>query len=225
MNRIQRHALYRKVFLAIWAMATVILAVCVVLLAKEMIDRGYQPLPAPGEDAPTFTTEQVRPDASVGRRVSLYFAGPEARALAVEERELQLTPHTQENARIALEALIAGPTQGLTPVLPPSVKVRSVFLLEDGELVLDFSQELQTDPVRPRSASADALLIQGIAHTLAQNGLRGQGDRAVRRLRILFEGTPLSEQFSFPEHLDLTGTVVPDPAWVATQGLADVYGQ
>jgi len=66
MNRTQRHAFYRKVFLAVWAMATVILAVCVVLLAKEMIDRGYQPLPMPGEDAPTFTTERVRPDA-IGR--------------------------------------------------------------------------------------------------------------------------------------------------------------
>jgi hypothetical protein len=67
---------------------------------------------------------------------------------------------------------------------------------------------------RPKSASAESLMVYGIANTLAQESVRGDGDGGVRTVRFLLEGAPFDH--AFPEHIDLTDAVGPAPEWILT---------
>lgn len=213
MNAAGRAEFFKRVFLAVWAMATLVLVFFSALLLYELIEAGHNPLPLPELPTPSLAG-QLPGERAPSREVTLYFADPLGAALAGETRELEIGAYTQDNCRKALEALIAGPQNGSTPILPASVKIRGAFLVEN-ELVVDFSQELRTDPARPKSTSAEALMIHGIANTLTQSSLKGEDGAVVRRVRFLFEGSPLEE--SFPEHIDLSQPVEPDPRWFAAR--------
>lgn len=223
MSASDRTRFFKRALLAVWGMATLILLFSLGLLTYDLMQRGYTPLPP----RPTPDAAEQKPfrgsAASVRRSVTLYFSNADATGLVGEIREFQIGPFTQENCRTVLDALIAGPrAQERAPILPPTAKVRSVFLLENGELVIDFSREIQTDPTRPKSASAEALMMYGIANTLAQTTLKGERDIAVRRIRLLFEGSPFPP--TFPEHLDFSQSVEPDPGWFAQEGTGGSYG-
>jgi hypothetical protein len=208
----------RQAFMALWAMATVVLVFAVALLVYELFESGRHPLPPVTESAaPDTPTRSMMPDAPPRERpVTLFFAGSDGLRLAPESRALALGDSTQENARLVLEALVNGPREtARVPILPPTVKVRHVYLLESGELVVDFSSDLRFDPTRPKSASAECLMVYGIVNTLAQEAVAGANDRRITRVRVLFEGSPLDDD-AFPEHLDLADAVWPDRSWLAS---------
>jgi len=151
----------------------------------------------------------VRDEAPVASQplVRLYFAHPTELRLAPEDRPLSIGDATLENCRAAIQALIAGPSAGAGPTLPPGAHLRAIYLLDSGELVVDFARDL--DAPMLHSAGAEWLLIQSLAHTLTQPGLQGPNDRAVTTLRLLYEGSPAEE--SFPSHILLAGPLRPDP--------------
>ena len=95
---------------------------------------------------------------------------------------------------------------------PASAKVRAVYLLPDGELVVDFSYELAQD--HQKSTSAEALLVYGVANTLTQAAVKGEREQAVRTVRFLVEGSTPHEWFEC--HLDLSEAVAPNPRWIQT---------
>ena len=68
--------------------------------------------------------------------------------------------------------------------------MRGIYLLEDGELVVDFSGEIVSEHLRFSSAAMECLMIYGVVNTLTQDALRGPEDLPVRRVRFLFEGRP-----------------------------------
>lgn len=215
-----RKKFFKQLLFSLWGMATLILLFCVAFLVYDMSEKGQSPLPPPDASAivaPVKPANTIRA-ASGQREVSLFFAEPGAAHLRPEKRVLPLTEQTQANCRVALEALIGGPQEDLVPIVLPTVRVKNVFLMRDGTLVVDFSQELQTDPARPKSVSAEALLVYGITQTVCQDALRGKDGPAVRRTQFLFEGSPMGD--AFPEHLDLSGPVEPDPSWVVPSGPA-----
>ncbi len=113
-----------------------------------------------------------------------------------------------------MAALIAGPRDILTPVLDASVKVRALYLREDGELVVDFSRELQSKHSRFKSASLESLMLYAIVNTVTQTALRAGDDPIVRTVRILIEGMPPTE--AYPAHLTWAEPVAPDARWVSS---------
>ena len=131
--------------------------------------------------------------------------------------------YTQDNCRKVLEALISGPQGDLAPILPPTSKLRGVFLLESGELVVDFSQELRTDATRPRSAHAEAMMVYGLVNTIAQQEVLGDQGGGVRQVRFMFYGSPADD--TFPEHMDLSSPVKPDPQWQAAAAGPMAHGR
>ena len=202
-------------FLSVWAMATLILVFAVVLLVREMARQNLDPLGFMREENAGQTARQARPNPGLPvaeRDVALYFASRDARGLVPELRRIELTNSTIENCRTAIEALVAGPTQPLAPVIPGSVQVRALYMLDNGELVVDFSRELQQEHARRNSASLEALLIYALANTLTQNTLAGEEGGPVRRLRLLIEGLP--PQVTFPAHIDVSQPIAPDQRWV-----------
>ena len=134
----RRQELLRTLFLALWGMITLILLFTVGFLviltaqkreelrALEAIPEGPFPL---GIDAQ---------GARSTREVKLFFAATDKTALRPETRRIEFTDRTVANCREALEALIEGPRERLGEVLPPTAKIRGIYLLDNGELVVDF---------------------------------------------------------------------------------------
>lgn len=213
MNTEERSVLLRKVLVVTWAMATVVLLACVGVLAWEITQR--QELPA--TTAAELDAIPAAPSQGAGplQEVQLFFSSPDGMNLAAEPRRIEVTDSTTENCRRAIAALIAGSLASNAPILPPDTKLRALYLLDQGELVVDFSRELELR--HPKSALADGLLVNGLVATLTQPALQHAQSGAVRRVRFLLEGSPPQE--SFPAHVDLSQPVYPGGGWLpAPQG-------
>ena len=221
-SRFRKNAL-RTLFMSAWAMVTLVLLFMVVLLVQEIAKSGGDPLDAltlvAPEDARTAPRATANRSASTGsRNIELYFASPDGEALQIETRAIATTESTVENCRAALDALIKGPQSEAAPVLPPSASVKALYLLPEGELVVNFSRELQSEYGRLSSAALESLLAQGVAHTVAQAALQNAMDPKVRKVRILIEDAPPTE--AFPAHIDLGAPVAPDSQWLAPSAAA-----
>lgn len=215
MNAAGRRAFFWRALLVAWSMVTLVLLFCVVLLVVEMIRGGQDPLELVKETIPQEASTPVESAGPVStREITLYFAGPGARKLVPETRRIDCGDYTVDNCRNVLDALIQGPLQpGRTPILPSEVKVRALYLLDSGELAIDFSIELQILHRRLKSTSLEALMVHGIANTLAQTAVKGGREVAVKAVRILIEGQEPGEQF--PAHIDVSAPIAPDLSWLA----------
>lgn len=217
MSRNFRLTVLQKLALSIWAMGTLVLLFVVVLLVREIAANGRDPIGAfelteeeQAQRAPTSRT------TSVGtREVLLYFSAPDGRSLVTEKRVLAFSNSTVENCKTVLTALIEGPQTGTSPILPKTVKVKSLFLLEGGEMVINFSRELQSEHARFSSATLESLMVQGIVQTVAQSAVQEGEAPRINRVRFLIEDAPPSE--AFPAHIDLAEPVAPDVQWLTAQ--------
>jgi len=201
-------------------MMTLVLVFCIAILVYEMIESGHRvedfarraqaPAPAPRAEEPSETvrTEQVL----------LFFGDATGRRLTSEPRAIAFSEYTARNCRAALDALIQGPREPRShaPILSAATRIRALYLLEEGELVVDFSRELVTEHRPLRSALLEALMFYGIVQTLTQSALQGAQGPSVRTVRFLVEGAVPGA--SFPAHVDVSKPLVPDPRWVAPAG-------
>ncbi len=200
----------RKVLLALWAMATLILLFSVVLLTSELIRLGHNPLTLPEVLPDPIASVAPSEPSTEARDVTLYFATADARLLSGESRSLSHSESTVENCRAALDALIEGPLPPLHALIPKAVDVRGMWLLDSGELVVDFTYPLQE---ARKSVSEEALLVYSVVDTLAQPTLQGSDKKQVRSVRLLIGGLPPTNLY--PAHLDLSGALTPDSQWIA----------
>jgi hypothetical protein len=217
MSEEYRHHILRNILLSLWAMLTLVLVFALFLLANEMVREGRDPLGLLRGNEATATVSATaasrpRPAASRGsREVDLFFARKDGMGLAPEPRRVEVTASTVENCRAALQELRKGPSRASIPVMPANTTVRALYLLQDGELVIDFARDLHADKAQENSVALEALMVYGIVNTLAQQELRGEEDPAVRRVRFLIEGAAPLE--GYPAHLDLTKPVGPNRDW------------
>jgi spore germination protein GerM len=218
MSRNFRWTVMQKLFFSLWAMATLVLLFVVALLVRDIAANGRDPVGAfqlTEEEQAQRAPEATRSTSVGTREVLLYFSAPDGQSLATEKRVLTFSNSTVENCKSVLAALIEGPQTGTSPILPKSVKVKSLFLLEGGELVVNFSRELQSEHARFSSAALESLMVQGIVQSVAQSAVHeGEGPR-VSRVRFLIEDAPPSE--AFPAHIDLAEPVAPDAHWLSAQ--------
>lgn len=213
---VRRQDILRKFMISIWAMVTLVLFFSVILLVREMLETGQDPLAAlrvaSEQETEAMPAPRRQADILGARELTLYFATSDGRVLAPEIHTIEFSGSTVENCKRALQKLIAGPRDILTPILPATAKIRAMYLLENGELVVDFSRELLSEHARFKSASLEALMVYGVVNTLTQETLRSKNGVPVRQVRFLFEGLPPLE--NFPAHLDLRQPVGPDQRWI-----------
>jgi hypothetical protein len=205
-------SLMRRVVLAAWGMGTMVLAFTVVLLVYVLFERDNE---LPPVKPPAAVPESVH-DVSErlpAKNIQVYFADSGGNALAAESVAIEFGDYTVDNCRNALEALIHGPKTSLTPILPSSAKVLGLYLMDEGELVVDFSFDLPRELRKTASAGLESLLFYGVTNTLAQPALKGEKEPAVSRVRFLIEGA--TPRDTFPVHIDLSDPLMPDPQWIA----------
>jgi spore germination protein GerM len=199
---------------SLWGFITLVLVVVVFLLINERAEQrraSMTPAGAVTARPATAASPSETPAGENERQVQLYFALGDATGLAPENRAIPFGDSSVANCRAALEALLSGPRDGgLAPIAPSTTSVRAVYSLEGGRLIVDLSRELAQG--LPRSAAAEALFVQSLAHTLSQAQLRTADGQRVNSVRILIEGFPAAN--SFNSHLDLSDFITPDPTWV-----------
>jgi hypothetical protein len=211
-RKLPKPSMFRRVFFAVWGMATLVLFFTVALLAMEMAERGQAPLTIVSETAPPPKPERPEPTQQESYKdILVYFGDATGRELMPESRRIRGTASTAENCKRALEEVLKGPRDALLPIVPEDTGVRAVFLMDDGRLVIDFTRDLQ---FALSSVSAEALMIYGIVNTLAQPELAGPDGIRVRSVQFLMEATVPRERF--PAHFDLSEPVEPDPQWIAS---------
>jgi len=206
-------SMFRRVFFAIWGMATLILFVTVGLLVTEMTKRGQNPLTIVSESEPPPKREvraEVQPTDY--RNVILYFTNPNGHDLMPERRSIPISTSTSENCKRALQELMSGPREELIPIVPEDTDVLAAFLLDSGKLVINFTHDLKVGAMS--SASAEALMIYGIVNTVSQLELAGNDGKRVNSVQFLVEGAVQIDQF--PAHFDLSEPIEPDLRWNAS---------
>ncbi len=214
MKSSRRATYFKRALLIAWGMFTLVLVLCIGILVLEMIQRGQNPLESietpPVAAAPTPPVAASTPT----EEILLYFTDRAGRFLVPDTGSIPFSDSTVQNCRHALNALIKGPRENdsLLPIISSATKVRALYLLDNGELVIDFSRELIVEHMQIRSASLEALLVYGIVQTLAQPALQGAKGTKVSQVRFLVEGAAPT----FPAHIDVSEPIVPNRRWVAT---------
>jgi hypothetical protein len=199
----------RSAFYALWGVLTLVLlfTATFLFLRLSQTESGYETTSKPSQGETGLRDDSAKTERPL---VRLYFAHPTQLRLVAEDRPFSLTAETRENCRAAIRAMTEGPSAGASPVLPPATRVRAIYLLDSGELIVDFTRDIDAPALH--SAGAEWLVAQALAHTLTQPGIQGAADRPVTSVRLLYEGSPAEE--GFPGHISLPGPIRPDPRLV-----------
>jgi len=204
-----------RAFLTAWGMVTLILVVCIAFLLVEMRQQGYTISPLAKQAL--SQREIVTEFGSELHQVQLYFGDLEKNGLIGETRQLELTTDTVSNCKKVLEAIIQGPQQMMSPVLNPGVQVRAIYLEENGNLIVDFSREIELE--RNASPTSDWIMVQSLVNSIVQESVVGTGGTPVNSLRILVEGSvPFA---NFPSHIDVSEVIKPEEALLLGRSLKE----
>lgn len=134
--------------------------------------------------------------------VTLYFATPDIRGLAVETRTVSAPGSDNDPevlAKAIAEQVVRGPkARNLYPTLPRSVKVLGASAGADGVLTLDFSRSLVADS--PGGEAGERLAVYSLVDAVA--AIPG-----VKAVRFNVEGKPVDTLVGF---FDLSEPVKPD---------------
>lgn len=149
-----------------------------------------------GEIAAVLTPTPAPPE-----RIVLLFAGSDGR-LHPELREVPLPGEVNERARLVVRELLAGPTDGLAPVVPYPAEVYAVFV-DSGRAFIDI-----TAPPEPLEGSnVELMLVYGIVDSVLLNCPELQA------VQILFGG---AEVPTLTGHLDLSKPLVLNRRFIAS---------
>jgi spore germination protein GerM len=111
---------------------------------------------------------------------NLYFADARNPYLVAETRVIVNPGDPAALGRRLIAELIAGSSEGHDPTIPPGTRLRSIFLLDDGTAVVDFSPQFREN--HPGSCRMELLTLFSIVNSLILNVPE------IRRVKILIDG-------------------------------------
>lgn len=173
-------------------MIALIVAVAVTAVLAGLLLRSAPTPQAVMAPAATPATE-VAPE----REVSLYFASSDARYLVPVTRLVRCSDELGCISAM-VEALIAGPDEGLQPVLPAKTVLHSVQVSEE-TLTLDFDSQLVAG--HPGGSQSELLTAYALANTVAVNFPH------LRQVALSVDGAPLT---TLRGHVDLRKPLLAD---------------
>lgn len=143
-----------------------------------------------GGRSPRLTDRQAGVPA--GEEITLWFSSLQQDALVAEKRRTSPGATPVERAKLILIELIAGPQSNVLRTLASEVKVRELFIDDQGTAYIDFSEALSLQ--HPGGAWSEMLTIRSIVQTLTAN------IPEIQRVQILIEGRELD---TLAGHIDI----------------------
>jgi len=173
---------------------TVVLVLVVALVA---VLAGLLMRSAPAPQAVMAPVAEPAVEAAPEQEFTLYYASNDARYLVSTTRLLRCGDETGCLSAV-VEALIAGPEEGLQPVLPPRTVLHGLQI--DGEtLTLDFDAQLVSG--HPGGSQAELMSVYALANTVAVNFPH------LRQVALSVDGTLLT---TLRGHVDLQKPLLAD---------------
>jgi spore germination protein GerM len=140
----------------------------------------------------------------LGEDLSLWFASRQEDALVLEKRRVPPNQSIIERAKVSLQELIAGPQSAALRTVPAEVKIREVFMDDQGTAYIDFSESLSQN--HPGGPWAEMLTLRSIMQTLVTNVPE------IKRVQILIGGREVE---TLAGHLDIRRPL--DTSWIIHQ--------
>jgi spore germination protein GerM len=158
----------------------------------------------PGRHGASLDTAERSGSATPGEELSIWFASRQEDALVSERRRVPpgLTPF--DRAKASLQELIAGPKTDALPTVSAEVKIRELFIDDQGTAYIDFSEALSQ--THPGGAWAEMLTLRSILQTLVANVPQ------IKRVQILIEGREVE---TLAGHIDIRRPL--DTTWIVNQ--------
>jgi spore germination protein GerM len=139
-----------------------------------------------------------------GEEVTLWYTSLQQDALIAEKRRVAPVATRVERAKLVLIELIAGPQSDAIRTLASEVKVRELFIDEQGTAYIDFSEALSLQ--HPNGPWSEMLTVRSIIQTLAAN------IPEIKRVQILIEGREVD---TLAGHIDIRRPLA--TSWVLNQ--------
>ena len=158
----------------------------------------------PGISHTPSDTAERGGDLSPGEELSLWFASRQEDALVLERRRVALSQAPFDRVRASLQELIAGPTGNALRTVSAEVKIREVFIDDQGTAYVDFSEALSQ--THPGGLWAEMLTLRSIMQTLVANVPE------IKRMQILIEGREVE---TLAGHMDIRRPL--DATWIINQ--------
>jgi len=147
---------------------------------------------SPSAPTPAATPGGPAPESRQTVRVTLFFPGAEDAKLRPEERDIPRPSGPSAFLKALFGELARGPAQaGLGGVVPQQIRLRSAFLLPEGQVVLD----LGVDASLAVGSEEEMTVVAALVDTVLQNVAD------TTRVRILIHGEPAE---TLGGHVDLT---------------------
>lgn len=147
---------------------------------------------SPSAPTPAVTPGGLGAEARQTVRVTLFFPGAEDAKLRPEERDIPRPSGPSAFLKALFGELARGPAQaGLGGVVPQQIRLRSAFLLPEGQVVLD----LGVDASLAVGSDEEMTVVAALVDTVLQNVAD------TTRVRILINGEPAE---TLGGHVDLT---------------------
>ena len=145
-----------------------------------------------GSTPPRRPLESPVQDPDARTAVHLYFSDRANEYLLAEKRGLERTGDPVSDAVAVIEALIAGPEGDLVPTLPPQTRLRTLFLVEGGRAVVDFTEAIRAH--HPGGSRTELLTVYSVINSLVLN------ISEIETVQILVDG---KEADTLAGHIDL----------------------
>ncbi len=131
--------------------------------------------------------------------VHLYFLDPTQTHLAAESRQIAQSESPSRKVRTLLDALLAGPREGLVRAVPEGLSLRAAFVTGDRIAYVDF--EKRPEAQLQMGAFSELLALYSIVNTLVLNLPE------IEAVQILLDGREAS---TLAGHIDLTDPFKPN---------------
>jgi spore germination protein GerM len=161
---------------------------------------------SPAGTAPPAAATTAPANEQPVRRITatLFYVAPDGSRLAPVQREVLYGATPAEQAARVLEAQLEPPPEGMTSAVPAGVRLRGVFVADNGDAYADFSAELRL--AHPGGSLNEIFTVYTFVCALTANL------PAIKAVQILVDG---HEAETLAGHVDLRQPLPTSDRWLA----------
>lgn len=210
-------SLLRKILLILWLVITLGVLVFIFSQIQNVINAPSKFLSETLgiNNFPQSALDTQNLFSSGNNRVVVYFINLNSMCLEKVDIDIENGESYESTCRNVISAMKEHQSEMTLSPLPKDSTIRGIYLLDDGEVVIDLPSIIFKDIPLPKTALAEMLWVYSLVNTLLQEKL--YKDIKLSKLRILIEGSEPS--LDFFGHIDITSPFSPDYSLVCNANL------